>query len=84
MTTRYTQRLGPVPSHLTDAVLRTHLQEVADAVNALPPFSTFSYTTPESNVTASVPTVGINLASGVSRVWVKVTGDGNTGWNPLA
>jgi hypothetical protein len=60
------------------------LQDVADAVNALPRFSTFSYTTPESNVSAQAPTLGFNEASGASRVWAKVTGSGATGWVAIA
>jgi len=46
--------------------------------------STFSYTTPESNVTAQSPTIGVNEASGVSGLWFKRTGSGNTGWAAVA
>jgi len=74
----FSQRLG-VPSLTT----RT-LQDFADAVNAFPRFSTFSYTTPESNVTAQSPTIGVNEASGVSGLWFKRTGSGNTGWAAVA
>ena len=72
------QRLG-LPSMTT-----RFLNDVADRVNELPRFSTFSFTTPESNVTAQVPTLGTNEASGVSRVWAKVSGSGNTGWVAIA
>ena len=75
-------RLAPVPSAVSEP-LRTYLQQLADAVNALPAFSTFSAATPESAVTASVPTIGINFASAHTRVWLKETGDGNTGWVSL-
>ena len=56
------------------------IQQVVPALNELPPFSTFSWSTPNSNVTAIVGTIGRNLASGVSVHWVKVIGSGNTGW----
>jgi hypothetical protein len=56
------------------------IQQLVPAVNALPNFSTFSWPTPNSNVTALAGTVGINYASGVSVHWVKTSGSGNTGW----
>jgi len=77
-------RLQPPPSSITDVALRTYLQQITDAVNTMPRLSVFSYSTPESNVTASTPTLGFNLASGVSRLWTKVSGDTSIGWNPLA
>lgn len=79
-----TPRIGLPPSNTT-GMLRRHLQDVADAINDLPRFSTFSYVTPESNVTAQAPTLGFNEAgSTYSRVWAKVTGSGNTGWVSVA
>lgn len=74
----FSQRLG-LPSLTTRG-----LQDVADAVNAFPRFSTFSFATPESNVTAQAPTLGFNEASGVSGLWFKRTGSGNTGWVAVA
>ena len=74
----FSPRLG-VPSFNT-----RYLNDVADRINELPRFSIFSFTTPESNVTAQVPAVGFNEASGVSRIWAKVSGSGNTGWVPVA
>jgi hypothetical protein len=72
------RRLG-VPSLTTRAV-----QDAYDKINELPRFSRFSYATPESNVTAQAPALGFNEASGVSRLWAKVSGSGNTGWTPIA
>jgi len=60
------------------------IQDIHDSMNALPRFSVFSYSTPESNVSAQAPTVGVNEASGFSRLWMKLTGSGNTGWRPVA
>lgn len=74
----FSRRLG-VPSLTTRAI-----QDIHDKVNALPRFSTFSYSTPESNVTAQAPTLGFNEASGFSRLWVKLSGSGNTGWQSVA
>jgi hypothetical protein len=62
----------------------TWLRQVADAVNALPNLSVFSYATPESNVTASAPALGFNLNSTTSRLWAKTSGDTMAGWAPLA
>ena len=53
---------------------------VNQEVNKLPNFSTFSFSTPNSNVTARSPALGFNYASGASAVWVKQVGSGNTGW----
>ena len=61
-----------------------YLNDVADSINELPRFSVFSFTTPESNVTAATPTIGVNERSGSSRVWAKTNGSGNTGWVSLA
>ena len=61
-------------------------RRVTDALNTLPPFSVFSYTSPESNVTALRGTIGISMASSSSGsiAWIKAQGDDNTGWAPLA
>lgn len=80
----YAPRVPPLPStQSVHPVLHYWARQVVDAVNALPAFSTFSWPTPESNVTAMPGTIGINLApfsvTGQS-IWVKETGSGNTGW----
>lgn len=77
------RRIGNPPSNSTGD-LRQYLKDVGDAINAFPRFSTFSYSTPESNVTAQAPTMGMNEASGFSRLWAKISGSGNTGWTPIA
>jgi hypothetical protein len=64
--------------------LDTWLRQVADALNALPNLSVFSYTTPESNVTASAPALGLNLASGHTQFWLKASGDSNIGWQSVS
>ena len=79
-----TRRVGDVPSAVTEPALRAFLQHLADTVNSVPPISTFSFTTPESNVTALAPTLGVNVASGHTRFWLKETGAGNTGWVSLS
>jgi hypothetical protein len=73
-----------VPQGIDPPVLREHLGAIGDAINALPQFSTFSFTTPESSVTATIGTIGINVASGVSAMWFKQQGSSNTGWVALA
>lgn len=77
------RRLGLVPSTVTEPALRSFLQRIADEINTVPTISTFSFSTPESNVTASAPTIGVNLASSHTRLWLKETGAGNTGWVSL-
>ena len=72
------RRLG-VPSLTTRAV-----QDIFDAVNKLPRFSRFSFSSPESNETAQAPALGFNEASGFSRIWAKVSGSGTTGWVAVA
>ncbi len=57
-------------------------RDIADALNALPNLSIFSFATPESNVTAAFGTMGINITESatLARLWVKDTGQGSTGW----
>lgn len=58
------------------------LTQVAVALNGIPQLSAFSYSTPESNVSAVPGTVGVNYdPAASSRFWVKDTGYGNTGWS---
>ena len=74
-------------SGITSPALQQAFREVGDALNALLPVSVFSFSTPESNVTATPGTLGLNLAtnvgSAVSALWVKTAGSRNTGWRPL-
>lgn len=78
------QRVRAVPSAFTDPDVLLWLRQVVDAVNAGPPTSTFSLTTPESVVTALPGTWGWNLNSAVSAVWFKQSGTTTTGWVKLA
>lgn len=64
---------------------RDYLQRMADQVNQFPHQSQFSYTTPESKVSAVPGTLGGNIHKGdVPKAWVKVSGEGATGWASLA
>lgn len=72
-----------VPSEVSGA-LRQWLQTLTDHLNTQPTFSVFSFTSPNSNVTANAGTIGQNLKSGVSGVWMKQLGSSNTGWVPIA
>lgn len=71
------------PSHLTGE-MRQWAQQLTDHINGMPQFSLFSFSTPNSNVTAVPGTLGQNLASGVSVFWSKQTGTNNTGWVAIA
>ena len=59
-------------------------RDVTDELNLVPFMSTFSFDTPESNVTALPSCLGFNQASGVSVFWIKQTGSGSIGWVALA
>jgi len=83
MPTDFSLRLGVPPSRISE-VERRYLQDVADRVNELPRFSIFSFSTPNSNVSAQSPALGFNEASAASRIWAKTIGSGNTGWVALA
>jgi len=80
---RFSQRLPPLPSTVTEPALARWLQYVRDELTAAPYASRFSELTPESRVTARTGTLGINEASGTTRLWLKLTGDSNTGWVSL-
>ena len=56
------------------------------AVNELPPFSRFSLSSPESQVTAQAGIIGVNLApaSVASGLWFKKLGSAMTGWVAIA
>jgi len=72
----------PPPSAGTD--VGRYLQGIANVVSALPSFSVFSFSSPNSNVTAGTPTLGFNMSSSGSKLWAKTIGSGNTGWVALA
>lgn len=59
-------------------------RDVSDALNEFPNFSVFSFSNPNSNVTAQAPALGFNIASNVSGLWFKQVGSNNTGWVALA
>ena len=74
----------PAPPPSEDPNLTQWQGNVADALNKLPNLSVFSFTSPESNVTAQAPTLGFNITgSDVSVLWVKQSGSGDTGWAAL-
>jgi hypothetical protein len=79
----FQQRIGLPPKGENPQVQR-YLQSMADAVNRLPAQSVFSFSTPESNVSANVGQLGINIASGVSVLWVKQSGTSDIGWVAIA
>ena|SRR3990167_2027386 len=59
-------------------------RQVADTFNQLPPMSVFSFTNPNSNLSAIPGTLGFNINSAnTAKLWVKEVGSGNTGWNSL-
>jgi len=77
------RRVNPAPITGNDATDQW-MQEVADALNSQPVFSTFSAATPESLVTAIPGTYAANYASIGSVAWFKQTGSGTTGWVSVA
>ena len=79
----FNQRVN-YPPPIEDPALRQWALDVADALNDLPPMSTFSYETPNSYVTAQVGTVGVNLSSGNTILWYKESGNSNIGWVSIA
>jgi len=58
--------------------------EVTDTLNTLPQQSAFSYDTPEGNVPAPPGTWGSNIKDGATSMWVKASGDTETGWQSIA
>ncbi len=83
---QFRQRIGAPPA-VEDRELQAWLQRVADELNILPAMSTFSGTTPESVVSGNPGELAVNqaapTASTVSRLWVKQSGIGNTGWSSV-
>jgi len=76
---RFWQRLNqPPPAENADQEFWQ--RDVTDSLNSLPPMSTFSFTTPESTVTAQEGTIGVNLNPNAIALWFKEEGNGNTGW----
>lgn len=73
---------NPPPSSGTE--LSRYLLSMAGTLNKLPPVSNFSLTTPNSFVTATRGTFGVNTNSTASVLWLKAQGSGNTGWQPIA
>jgi hypothetical protein len=84
LSTLFTPRLPLIIPQTQDPALQQHVKGVTEAVNALPTFSVFSFSTPESNVSAIPGTLGQNLCSGVSVLWIKQSGFSSIGWRPLA
>src|SRR3990167_1586739 len=59
-------------------------RQIADTFNKLPPMSVFSFTNPNSNLSAIPGTLGFNINSAnTAKLWVKEVGSGNTGWSSL-
>ncbi len=77
----------PQPPQTEDQSQTRWLRQVADALNQIPNLSIFSFTTPNSNITANPASLGFNLGtdvdSSVSALWIKQVGSGNTGWVEL-
>lgn len=73
----------PQPPASSGTELGRFLQGLAGAFNKFPPVSNFSLTTPNSVVTATRGTFGVNTNSTASVLWVKQQGSGSTGWVAL-
>lgn len=73
-------RVDGVPSTFSGELL-VWARQVTDALNTLPPLSTFSFGNPNGNVTAIIGTIGVNINSAATaHVWYKNVGSGATGW----
>jgi ABC-type cobalamin transport system ATPase subunit len=75
------------PSALTGPI-REYLEQMASAINAMPVFSVFSGTNPNSNVTGLAGDIAVNVspASNTSRLWVKLGGGlvpDKVSWNTI-
>ena len=66
------------PPTVEDPVMERWLRELTDEVNAIPQFSTFSSSTPESTITGLQGTYGVNLSSTGSVLWGKRSKRGST------
>lgn len=78
----FNQRLSYPPPEKDSSKYQWQL-DVMDAVNALPPTSTFSFSTPNSNVTAQEGTIGVNLNPNAIYAWIKESGNTNIGWEQV-
>jgi len=74
----------PLPPPSSGTEFGRYLTGVAGFLNQLPNFSTFSFASPNSNVTATAPALAVNQSSSGSKLWVKTIGSGNTGWQAIA
>ena len=71
------------PSAVTGE-LGLYLHHIADALHAFGYLSVFSWGNPNSNESALIGTIGVNINSAVTaKLWVKELGSGNTGWRSL-
>ncbi len=69
----------PSPSAVSGELYR-YLVRLATALNDMPTFSYYSGN-PNSNLTANIGTVVVNIASSdTARLWEKIYGSSNTGW----
>lgn len=81
----FNPRVPQYPSLKGDQEFLQWTRQLVNAVNTqTPAASYFSATTPNSSVTATRGTLGINLNSNASVVWMKQVGSGNTGWVAIA
>ena len=61
--------------------LNVWLDQAADAINQLPPFSTSSTTNgPEGVIIADSGTYMLDVGSSATTFWAKLSGDTSTGW----
>ena len=77
-------RLPMILSESSDLALQQHMKFVSGDISFRMPMSQFSFSTPNSNVTAARGSWGHNIKSTASAVWFKQSGDSNIGWVPLA
>lgn len=73
----------PPPPPLGSPELQYWAQQVADAINSLP-FSYFSTADGPntSTVTAPIGTIGIEIGSSTTKLWIKET-TASTGWSEV-
>jgi len=79
---QYWRRVNEPPPE-EDASKDFWQRDVADTLNAIPPFSTFSLSDPNSNVTAYQGTIGINLNPQAFGLWFKQSGHTDIGWQKV-
>ena len=78
------RRIGLPPS-TGDARVDAWMREVTEAVNGLP-LSYFSTSDGpnSSSVTAPQGTLGVEIGSSVTRLWIKQSGSTSIGWSALS